>query len=127
MADIIFLLIMAVFIFCGAKRGFLRSGISLIATAVSIVMGMLLMNPVAAVLKSGGLAETVQTTAMNWLEKRENAQVPLPDFMLNGVYETASDAFSELVVNTLSFIIVIILVSITEKYIVTYNAGKLAI
>lgn len=102
MIDIIFVAIIILTAYIGAKRGLIRTLMGVLTTAVSAVLSMVLYRPVALILSDSGVGNALRV----YIEKiiNENAQ-NINALMIQSTVE----ASTRLVVDAISFAVVIIL------------------
>lgn len=102
MIDIIFVAIIILTAYIGAKRGLIRTLMGIFATAISAVLSMLLYRPVALILSDSGVGDTVRT----YIEKiiSENA-----GNINASMIQSTVEASSQLVIDAISFAAVILL------------------
>lgn len=109
--DIIFILIVAVFIFIGWKRGFMLSVFSLVSTVVAIILASILSPVVSSWIESTAVAKSMETKFTSYVETALNEsmdtmteieiekavqELPLPEFLVEEIPERLSDATVEM-------------------------------
>lgn len=103
MTDIILILILIAFSYFGWKKGLVKTLLGLASTIISLVLSMILYNPISKFLEESPLGDLIRKNVYKLLTER-GEQLLKTDIAV----ETASMA----VVNTISFIIIIILAKI---------------
>lgn len=106
MADIILILIVAFFTYMGAKRGLVKTLVGAVSTLISLMLSMLLYQPVSQMLYNSSLGDGIRKFVEEFLTKKLNSGVGL--FMLEQAIETST----VLVMNVISFISVILAVKL---------------
>ena len=106
MADIALVLIIALFMLWGSKRGLIRTLVGAASTLLSLILSMVLYRPVSQFLYSSSVGDSVRAYVNELLTKNAggNAQLLINDALV----ETAS----MIVMNVISFGAVIIIVKI---------------
>ena len=106
MADIALVLIIALFMLWGSKRGLIRTLVGAASTLLSLILSMVLYRPVSQFLYSSSVGDSVRAYVNELLVKNAsgNAQLLINDALV----ETAS----MVVMNVISFCAVIIIVKI---------------
>lgn len=106
MADIALVLIIALFMLWGSKRGLIRTLVGAASTLLSLILSMVLYRPVSQFLYSSSVGDSVRAYVNELLVKNAsgNAQLLINDALV----ETAS----MVVMNVISFGAVIIIVKI---------------
>ena len=103
MTDIILILILIVFLYSGWKRGLVKTLLELASTLISLVLSMIFYNPISKFINESPLGEFVRENVYKILTE-QGEQLLKTD----AAVENASVA----VINTISFIIIIILAKI---------------
>ncbi len=106
MADIALVLIIALFMLWGSKRGLIRTLVGAASTLLSLILSMVLYRPVSQFLYSSSVGDSVRAYVNELLVKNAsgNAQLLINDALV--------EAASMIVMNVISFGAVIIIVKI---------------
>lgn len=106
MADIALVLIIALFMLWGSKRGLIRTLVGAASTLLSLILSMVLYRPVSQFLYSSSVGDSVRAYVNELLTKNAggNAQLLINDALV--------EAASMVVMNVISFGAVIIIVKI---------------
>ena len=106
MADIALVLIIALFMLWGSKRGLIRTLVGAASTLLSLILSMVLYRPVSQFLYSSSVGDSVRAYVNELLVKNAsgNAQLLINDALV--------EAASMVVMNVISFGAVIIIVKI---------------
>jgi len=106
MADIALVLIIALFMLWGSKRGLIRTLVGAASTLLSLILSMVLYRPVSQFLYSSSVGDSVRAYVNELLVKNAsgNAQLLINDALV--------EAASMIVMNVISFCAVIIIVKI---------------
>lgn len=105
MADIIVLLVVAVFAIIGARRGLIKTLVGAASTLISLILSMLLYKPVSEMLYNSTFGDAVKVQVEVWMtEQMGNAALLLQ--------QQAVETAAMLLINVISFIVVILVVKI---------------
>lgn len=104
MIDIVFVAVIAVFAYMGAKRGFAKSLVGLISTFVSLIAGIIIYKPVSAFLADSKAAELVRNYITEYFSKNARGTTA---FFLNS--QSGIEGLTVIVLNVISFVAVILI------------------
>ncbi len=102
MADIIFIAILIIFAYLGAKKGLVKTLVGIASTVLSVILSMLLYNPVSKILYESSFGDSVKESVREFLAGKAEGAAKL--LITDAAVETAS----VLVMNIISFVVVII-------------------
>lgn len=103
MADLILILILIAFSYHGWKKGFIKTLIDLTSTLISLVLSMILYNPISSFIKESPLGELVREKTYSFMEMSlENGEKLL-------LTDSAVESASSVVIYAISFIAIIII------------------
>ncbi|MBQ3023102.1 MAG: CvpA family protein [Clostridia bacterium] len=130
MADIVLILILALFAYRGGKKGFVKTLLGIVSTLISLIFSMILYNPISKFLYMSSFGNGVKDYVYEFLVKNTESTSQLLE------NDVAVESASMLVMNVISFIIVIILakiftiilaniLNITAKFPIIKQANKL--
>lgn len=130
MADIILIAILIIFAYVGAKRGLIKTLVGIASTVLSVILSMLLYNPVSEILYESSLGDSVKEYVREFLVGKAEGAAKL--LITDAAVETAS----VLMMNIISFVVVIIaskvliiliskILNIAAKFPVIKQANKL--
>lgn len=102
MADIILIAILIIFAYTGAKRGLIKTLVGIASTVLSLVLSMLLYNPVSKMLSESAFGENVKEYVREFLMAEAEGAAKLL------ITDAAVDTASLLVMNVISFVVVIV-------------------
>lgn len=106
MADICFIIILLIFGFSGYKRGFVRSILGMASTLLSLLLSILLVNPISQLLLESSLGNRVR----EFLLSKATTESPI-------VLETAIQSATSVFIKIIAFIAALILIKIVVKFI----------
>lgn len=106
MADIILIAILIIFARLGAKRGLIKTLMGAVSTLLSLVLTALIYNPFSQMLYNSPVGEYVRGFVKRLFEEKTQNGIIIP--LLDKAIETAS----MLIINIISFIIIIIAVKL---------------
>lgn len=112
MADIILIAVIALFSYIGAKRGLIRTLVGILSTAVSLFVSMALYRPVAMALSNSPVGDYVREYITKLAAEKTGD-------MLSIIGNSAIEAPTMLVINIISFAVVVVL----TKVIISLVAG----
>lgn len=108
MGDIIILAIIVLSIYFGFRKGFLRSLTGALSTVISFALTIVLFKPIGNILSNSPVRESVFNKISGLLETSDNTTIKL----FSAVQKDGVEAVTELAINLISFIVVIIAVKI---------------
>ena len=106
MADIILVVFIALYAYIGLKNGFIKSVVNFASTLLSFLLTSLLYRPVSLLLYNIGLGSIAKEISLNLLEGKSGENMP------PALLDKTADAFSVVIVNIISFVLVIIVIKI---------------
>ena len=106
MADIALVLIIALFMILGSKKGLIRTLVGAASTLVSLVLSMLLYRPVSQALYNSSFGDSVRAYVHELLTKNVHGGAQM---LIN---DAAVEAAAILIMNVISFVAVILIVKI---------------
>lgn len=106
MADIILIVFIALYAYIGLKNGFIKSVVNFASTLLSFLLTSLLYRPVSLLLYNIGLGSIAKEISLNLLEGKSGENMP------PALLDKTADAFSVVIVNIISFVLVIIVIKI---------------
>ena len=130
MADIIFIAVLILFAYLGAKKGLIKTLVGIASTVLSVILSMLLYNPISKILYDSSLGDSVKEYVREFLTGKAEGAAKL--LITDAAVETAS----VLVMNIISFVVVIIaskiliillskILNIAAKFPIIKQANKL--
>lgn len=130
MADIILIIFIALFAAAGAKKGLIKTLFGAVSTIISIVLSMAFYNPVSEILIKSSAGDLIRNSVSEIIKEKIQAGQQLP------VFEQSVETLTALVINAISFVIVILAVkmlimiasnvlNIVSKFPVIKQANKL--
>ena len=114
MIDIVLAIVLVLFAYLGWKKGLLKTLLGLASTVVSLVLSMILYNPVSAFIAKSSFGDFIRENVYEFLSKQGEKLLQT---------DLAVETASTLVINTVSFIAIIIL----SKILVTILSNVLNI
>lgn len=112
MVDIVFIAIIVLFAYIGAKRGLIRTLIGLLTTGVSLVLSMMLYKPVSLALANSALGDTVRENIEKFIVENTGSAASL-------IHNGAITASSQIVINAISFVLIVILSKVIISIVVS--------
>lgn len=106
--DLIIIAIVVLSAYIGSKRGFLRSLTGILSTIISFALTIILFKPVGKILGNSPVRETVFEKISGLLENTDNTTLKL----FSAVQKNGAEAATEIALNLISFIVVIVLVKL---------------
>ncbi len=111
MGDIIILLVIVLSSFIGMKRGLLKTLTGVLSTVMSVVLSMVFYRPVSKILESSPLMLVIEKKTEEFFLRGDAS-------ILSKVGELTKDKASALVMDAISFILVIVLVKIILLFLI---------
>ncbi len=106
--DIIILAIIILSAYMGFKRGFLRSLTGALSTVISFALTLVLFKPIGNILNNSPVRESVFNKINGLIEGSDNTAIKL----FSAVQNDGVEAVTEIAINLISFIVVIIIVKL---------------
>lgn len=106
--DLIIIAIIVLSAYIGSKRGFLRSLTGILSTIISFALTIILFKPIGKILGNSPVRETVFEKISGLLENTDNTTLKL----FSAVQKNGAEAATEIALNLISFIVVIVLVKL---------------
>ena len=108
MADLIFALVLVLCVLIGLKRGFISSLVGVVSSVISFLLTAVLYRPMAVILKTSVIYDKVEEFVVGNFENNPMASVAVPTAV-------------ELIMNVISFVILIVFVKIIVSLIASFS------
>ena len=106
MADIILIIFIALFAAAGAKKGLIKTLFGAVSTVISIILSMVFYKPVSEILYKSLAGDLIRNSVSEIIKEKIQAGQQLP------VFEQSVETLTSLVVNAISFVIVVLAVKL---------------
>lgn len=120
MADLIFLAVIALFAFYGARKGFIRALFGMVSVILSVVLGSLLYRPIAMLIMQSGAWDSIRAAAAQFISDGTHSDIAAA---------AMSDIAARTAVNAVSFAgaALVVRIIITALSAVTHFASRLPV